>query len=151
MSQGGLAFFFICVYEKIGGIVEHQNYGQEKQEGTAQVGQIKENGKPECRTPSVGASGGKGARDGTDSLGFSGNAGDRGKHETVGGILRQLKQTKESYLEYVNAHTERLKLRLAEDETQRKQLMDDIARLESEICELEESESDLGLDSSPSE
>ena len=107
MSQGGLAFFFICVYEKIGGIVEHQNYGQEEQEGTAQIGENQKNRQSECRAPSVGASGGKSSRDGSDSLGLSGNAGDRGKYDTTGGILRQLKhflKKKESLHRTIRLH-----------------------------------------------
>lgn len=76
---------------------------------------------------------------GIDSQRGSSNRGDRTKR-TAGGILRQLKQIKEAHLAYVNAHTERLRARLAEDEQHRQQIIDDIDQLGQEIVELLEDE-----------
>ncbi|NET87941.1 MAG: hypothetical protein F6K45_07580 [Kamptonema sp. SIO1D9] len=64
--------------------------------------------------------------------------------ESAGGILSQLRKIKKAHLQYVNAHSERLKARLAEDEIHRKEVIEEIAALEFELiaiglgCESEE-------------
>jgi|SRR4028119_591672 hypothetical protein len=50
-----------------------------------------------------------------------------------GKILSQLRKLREEHLKYVNAHTERLKERLAEDEEHRQQLISEMDELEQEI------------------
>ncbi len=53
--------------------------------------------------------------------------------DAFGKILSQLRKLREEHLKYVNAHTERLKERLAEDEEHRQQLISEMDELEQEI------------------
>lgn len=119
-----------------------ESYGQTTTTGEAEVSKDQENSQLDDRAGSLGTARREGEINGVNSIRLGGDVGNGGEEtRSIGGILRQLKRAKESYLEYVNAHSERLRLRLAEDEAQRKQLLDDIARLEREISEIEESES----------
>lgn len=51
----------------------------------------------------------------------------------LGKILSQLRELREAHLAYVNAHTDRLRVRLAEDEEHRSQIMTGLDELEQEI------------------
>jgi hypothetical protein len=53
--------------------------------------------------------------------------------DVLGKILSQLRKLREEHLKYVNAHTERLKERLAEDEEHRQQIISEMDELEQEI------------------
>lgn len=120
-----------------------EEHGKTAAEGKAQISKSEKNSQSDHRTRSLGTPGREGQSNGVAPIRLGGNACDGGQEtRSVGGILRQLKRAKESYLEYVNAHSERLRLRLAEDEAQRRQLQEDISRLEREIAEIEEPENE---------
>lgn len=53
--------------------------------------------------------------------------------DIFGKILRQLREIREAHLAYVNAHTERLRARLTEDEEYRQKIAENMDRLEQEI------------------
>lgn len=53
-----------------------------------------------------------------------------------GGILGQLGKIKDEYLDYIRAHKERLKARLAEDEEKEKEAVSDLEKLEADIRRL---------------
>lgn len=67
---------------------------------------------------------------------------NKGAETDLGGMLRQLRKIREAHLAYVNSHTERLKMRLAEDDDHRQQVIEDMDRLETQLLEhlAEESE-----------
>ena len=54
----------------------------------------------------------------------------------VGGILRRLAKIEEKHLKFVDAHTDRLKKRLADDERERQETKQDIEELRTEILSL---------------
>ena len=62
------------------------------------------------------------------------------RRETIGGILRRLAIVEESNLEFVDAHTQRLKKRLADDKRQREQIKQEIEELRTEVLSLLELE-----------
>ena len=95
----------------------------------------------------LGAVGQESSKHGTEQIRFSGDdcsirepLGTRLERRIQGKIIRQLKLLKQRQLDYVDAHTERLRLRLAEDEEHRKLLLHDVEQLEEELKELIESE-----------
>ena len=53
--------------------------------------------------------------------------------DRLGGILRQLEEIKHAHVAYIEAHEGRLKERLAEDEVEKKQVIQKIDRLKEEI------------------
>ena len=59
-----------------------------------------------------------------------------GRNGGFGGILRQLRELRDEHLAFVDAHSERLRTRLAEDERHRKQIISKMALLERQIVQL---------------
>ena len=53
--------------------------------------------------------------------------------DRLGGILRQLEEIKHAHVSYIEAHEGRLRQRLAEDEFEKKQVIQKIDRLKDEI------------------
>lgn len=54
----------------------------------------------------------------------------------IGGILRQLRNLQQTHLAYVDAHGERLRKRLAENQEHRQRIADDMQRLEGIVLDL---------------
>ena len=54
----------------------------------------------------------------------------------IGGILRRLEQIEQDNLEFVEAHTSRLKARLAEDKKQKQKIVEGIQELKEEVLKL---------------
>lgn len=63
-----------------------------------------------------------------------------GEQRTVGGVIRQLKTAKQKHLEWVEAHEQRLMLRLAEDQALKQKLLREIDDLEQNLEELQEAD-----------
>ena len=55
------------------------------------------------------------------------------REATLGKILSQLEELREAHLAYVNAHTDRLRARLAEDEEHRSQILAGMDELREQI------------------
>lgn len=53
----------------------------------------------------------------------------------LGGIVSQLRELRDQHLAFVDAHTERLKARLADDEQHRKEIIEKMNQLECQIRE----------------
>lgn len=66
--------------------------------------------------------------------------------EPIGKILSQLRELREAHLAYVNAHSDRLKARLAEDDEHRSQIVEGMDSLEQEILLIQASQKSIALD-----
>lgn len=74
----------------------------------------------------------------------------------IGGILRQLEEIHQDYLAYIEAHSARLRARLAEDDERRREAVSKIERLKQQIVErfgtnLEEEPDQSGQEETPGE
>lgn len=56
--------------------------------------------------------------------------------QNIGGMMRQLSEIRQAHLAYVDAHAERLKKRLAENQEHRKTFTETASKLENEINKL---------------
>lgn len=122
-------------------MIEYDRIGKE---GPAKTGQGSEDGESVHNRGGLEASTTESSSPRHEQIGFGGSDSDtRIKRRNVGGILRQLKQSMEEHLAYVDAHTERLKARLAEDEAQRRKLLAEMAALEEDLKQIEEREEEI--------
>lgn len=55
----------------------------------------------------------------------------------IGKILSQLRELREAHLAYVNAHSDRLRARLAEDEEHRSKIITDMDELEQQLLQIQ--------------
>lgn len=114
-----------------------------EQEGTPQIGQEPQDSGTECRTGSLGYVREPSQELQHDPLG-TGRSDGEGRcpgrsvnpEASLGKILDHLKQLREQYLAYVDAHGERLQARFRENRKHRLEAVETMDQLEVEIIEL---------------
>jgi hypothetical protein len=113
------------------------------QEGTSQIGQEPQDGGIKCGARSLGHVRELSQKLWDDSLRSGGSNGEGGcstrrtnPEANIGKILDHLKQLREQYLAYVDAHGERLQARFRENRQHRDEAVATMDQLESEIIEL---------------
>lgn len=112
-----------------------ENRAQESREAQ---GQGQEECKPLYGRGFLGTFGRESEIAGTDEISFGGKNSPQRTigQRTLGGIIRQLRASKEEHLKWVEAHADRLKARLAEDESMKERLKNEIENLTRELDEL---------------
>lgn len=70
------------------------------------------------------------------------NSGGNDRAGGAGGIIRQLRELRDEHLGFVDAHSDRLKARLADDERHRKQIIEKMDLLERQIMQFLEEPSE---------